>query len=117
MGVEPSGKAANNPALTRPAGNGPKRPPGRRRKPKKKGEIMKEVRWLTEKELHPGLAGKCDAELASDEMDQWELGIKCSKMAEVHITFNSGNEQRTCHHHYITRTAFPDREIQGTPVH
>ena len=43
---------------------------------------MKEVRWLTEKELHPGLAGKCEAELASDEMDQWESGIKCSKMAE-----------------------------------
>ena len=82
----------------------------------KEGEMMKEGRWLTEKELHPGLAGKCEAELASDEMDQWESGIKCSKVAQVQITFNSGMIQRTCQHHYVTRTAFPDREIQGTPI-
>jgi len=39
MGVEPSGKAANNPALMRPGGSGPKPSPEGRRKPnKKKGE-------------------------------------------------------------------------------
>ena len=77
---------------------------------------MNEVRWLTEQELHPGLAGQCEAELASDEMDKWESGVKCSAKAQVQITFNSGKIQRTCHHHYITRTAFPDREIQGNPL-
>ena len=82
----------------------------------KEGEMMKEVRWLRYFEIHPGLAGECDALLASDESDQWESGIKCSERAQVNVTFNSGYEQRTCHHHYIIWTAFPDREIQGTPI-
>ena len=73
-------------------------------------ETMKEVRWLAE------VNTQCEAELASDEMDQWKSGIKCSKMAQVQIIFNSGMFQRTCHHHYITRTAFPERKIQGTPI-
>ena len=77
---------------------------------------MKEVRWLRYFEIHPGLAGKCVAELASDEMDKWESGHKCQEKAQVEITFNSGKIQRTCHHHYVTRTAFPDREIQGNPL-
>ena len=77
---------------------------------------MKEVRWLRYFEINPGLAGKCVAELASDEMDKWESGHKCQEKAQVEITFNSGKIQRTCHHHYVTRTAFPDREIQGNPL-
>ena len=63
------------------------------------------VEWL------PGRDTQCEAFLGSDETSNVEDGIPCSAKAEVLITYNSGTTQSNCHHHYITRTANPNREI------
>jgi hypothetical protein len=66
---------------------------------------MEIVQWLTKKNI------PCEVELASDEMDRWESGVKCSEMAQVHITYAKLKDQNTCYHHYITRTAQPIPEL------
>ena len=68
---------------------------------------MKKVIWLTD------LNSPCEAFLASDETPDVSAMVPCMANAQVQITFNSGFTGKHCHHHYITRTAFPDREIQG----
>jgi len=63
------------------------------------------VRWLS------GQDTQCEAFLGSDETPTVEDAIPCSAKAEVLITYNSGRIESSCHHHYITRTANPNREI------
>ena len=66
---------------------------------------MQNVQWLTQSNL------PCGATLASDEMAQWTPDVPCESMAKVHITYHKLRAINSCYHHYITRTAFPNRTI------
>ena len=65
---------------------------------------MKRVQWIT-------VEHRCEAFLASDETPDVAAMVPCTARAEVRIIYNSGHMQDHCYHHYITRTAFPDRLI------
>jgi len=54
----------------------------------------------------------CQATLASDEMAQWTPDVPCSDMADVRVTYHNLRDINSCYHHYITRTAFPNRTIE-----
>ena len=66
---------------------------------------MNTVHWLKYQ------VAPCEATLASDEMETWKPDQHCNNVAELHITYNNLQAQNTCYHHYITRTAFPNRTI------
>ena len=66
---------------------------------------MNTVHWLKYQ------VAPCEATLASDEMETWKPDEPCNNVAELHITYNNLQAQNTCYHHYITRTAFPNRTI------
>jgi hypothetical protein len=63
------------------------------------------VEWLPERDT------RCEAFLGSGETSNVDDGPLCPANAEVLITYISGTTQANCHHHYITRTADPNREI------
>ncbi len=66
---------------------------------------MKDVRYLKQSNI------TCEATLASDEMETWQPDTPCKNVATVHITYHNLQALNSCHYHYITRTAFPNRKI------
>lgn len=69
---------------------------------------MKDVIWLKEPN------DPCEAFLGSDETLNPEDNVLCSALAEVNIIYNSGLKAIHCWHHYITRTANPQRVVVGS---